>query len=93
MCDSSIVTSVADLPALIKHVSIYPNPSDEYFSIKSDDIFIDVIYIYDLEGRLIKSINNFVNKVDVSDMEVGIYYVEIIDHAGRRLVEKICVQR
>ena len=64
-------------------IKFYPNPVKNKINIEifSDDIFADII-IFDLNGRLIKDIENIeiknnLLKIDLSDLYIGSYLLEI----------------
>ena len=55
-------------------VRIYPNPSNGFIQIESDED-IDNIFIYDTKGRLVKKLS-FQTSLDVRDMNGGMYILE-----------------
>ncbi|MGX7666818.1 T9SS type A sorting domain-containing protein [Flavobacterium pedocola] len=56
---------------------MYPNPSDQL--IFFDKLPVDAVRIYDLSGRLMKSIvQSNIQSVQVSDLPDGIYVVELL---------------
>ena len=66
-------------------ISIYPNPTVDYFFINSD-IEIGKIEIYNIIGKKIKTLENTnSNTFDVSDLRVGIYLVRILDTHNKSL--------
>lgn len=67
---------VADL-AKFEAISVYPNPTAEYISIRSPKQQIDEIEIFGNEGRLIKRIilKNLSDKIDVKTLSTGTYYI------------------
>jgi len=71
---------------------IYPNPTDEVFFIKTETK-INTILIYNIIGEKISQIKKSTNdskeyKVDISTLQGGVYFVEIITDNGK-IVEKI----
>lgn len=56
-------------------VSIYPNPVFDVFSVGGMSN-IDVIFITDLRGKLVKEIHNQA-EIDVSDLSDGVYLINI----------------
>lgn len=61
-------------------MSLYPNPTDNFFTIKSDKN-IQVIKIYDVNGKLIKKMvpqnDNKSIQMDTNDVTQGTYIIEI----------------
>lgn len=67
--------------------SVYPNPASSVlnFSAKTD-VQIEIIQIFDLNGRVVKtSVLNGVSEVqvDVSELNSGVYFVDIISAEGK----------
>ena len=60
-------------------ISIFPNPTSDYFTINSNSSNIFKIAIYDSLGKLIKNYNNIPSqtKVDISELEKGIYFLNV----------------
>ena len=58
--------------------SIFPNPATNYFTIKSENTPANV-QVFDLNGKLVKSINNYSGEnIDITDLQGGIYFVKLI---------------
>ncbi|NLJ81722.1 MAG: T9SS type A sorting domain-containing protein, partial [Bacteroidales bacterium] len=85
-CDSVVTlhytntTSIQDYEAN-RDVLIYPNPSTDYIHIQfSEDISVSYnARIYDITGKLQASyeLNNTSNRIDVSNLAKGIYYIQL----------------
>ena len=74
---------------------LYPNPSNDFFTIYSDSNLIDSFEykIVDLLGRIVKSGNSKINQeVDVKDLNSGNYIIQVKTENGRiinqRLIKK-----
>jgi|GEM_PF-3593506 len=67
-------------------ISIYPNPTNGLFTIKSD-IQIEKYEIYNVEGKLVQNSNVQNNKVDVSMLSNGTYML-LLDSKPITLVKK-----
>lgn len=65
-----------DEPGMAKHVSIYPNPAHEslYLSEVDDNQLFDV---YSLSGEIIKTGVLLSQKLDISDLPAGFYFIRI----------------
>jgi len=70
-CEAISVQSINQL----NNINIYPNPATNWLNLNSD-LGIEIIEIYDFNGRLLKSENN-ANQLDISDLTVGIYLAKI----------------
>lgn len=72
---SSGVLSVKD--SGVEKSLIYPNPANDRIFINNIEN-IKEVKIYNSEGRLLKNISTNSTSIDVSSLEKGIYYVEIL---------------
>ena len=57
--------------------SLYPNPADEFIYINSNNINIDEVNIYDLNGRIISNKKVVNNRINLDNISKGVYFVEI----------------
>ncbi len=67
-----------------KKIKIYPNPAKDYLYINfedkvSDDVRIMVSDIFGRTVKLVKNTNNSIKKIDLSNINNGIYIISIID--------------
>ncbi len=70
---------------------VFPIPSDGTLHIKSDLSFFDQLKLYDMNGSLKFSTDRYLEKMDVSDLPHGIYFIQII--AGDTIgLKKIIIQ-
>ncbi|MBB6372187.1 T9SS type A sorting domain-containing protein [Chryseobacterium shigense] len=67
-------------------IQIYPNPVTDYFSVKSKGNYrIETVKIFDASGKLIKNIASINDRINVSDLSSGIYFVRIKTEKGEHL--------
>lgn len=67
---------------LLTGVSIYPNPVEEELTIQSNlDLEKSIISVFDLQGK--KVLNSYFtsNKIDVSKLESGVYFLRMIQES------------
>jgi len=81
----------------IWEVSIYPNPTDNVFTIKSinTQILIETINIYNLQGKLIQSISMSQApeiQVKTKSLAKGLYLTEIISSTGLKKNHKLIIK-
>lgn len=62
--------------AFSKELKIYPNPTNNQFSIASSSN-INSVKIINLTGQLVKEINHDLYNIDVSDLSNGLYFIEL----------------
>jgi hypothetical protein len=72
----------------MQDVAIYPNPSNEYFSISEAAAQVN---LYTLTGQLIKSYTESAEgyQYSVADLAKGLYLVKITDEEGRSKLIKL----
>jgi len=74
-----VVNSSSDVgdAATINHFEVFPNPVVDEFSVSLDQK-ITGIDIYDLTGKLVKQTTDSKSKVNISDLENGLYIVKVM---------------
>ena len=66
-------------------INIYPNPSENYFSVEVETPSdIKTIFMYNITGQLVKTINSLTNDIDISDLKKGTYLISISFFNGRQ---------
>ena len=71
--DSALSNNEFDM----QKVTIYPNPVSSTLSI-SGNIDLQNVNIFDLQGRLVKSIAHDFNQIDVADLQNGSYILQYV---------------
>ena len=74
--------TVASQEILMSTISIKPNPAGNYLEIDSQNL-LTKIKIYSIQGQLMGSIKNQVDTIDISNIPIGAYYLELEDTKGR----------
>ncbi len=59
------------------NVFIYPNPTNSIINISGINNF-EQLQIYDMQGKLVKNINNYTNTINVKGLLTGNYIIKII---------------
>ena len=87
-CDGmDLVTSTHEISSAI--VNIFPNPASDVINIDIENYLNFKMNIYDLEGRLMKTISK-TNQFLVTELPSGIYLLELQDlESGQKIVERI----
>tara|TARA_B100001996_G_scaffold373201_1_gene350427 strand:- start:1639 stop:4083 length:2445 start_codon:yes stop_codon:yes gene_type:complete len=67
--------------------SFYPNPADNLINIESNNININKIKIYDMNGRFICNRRVINNSLNVGNLSSGIYFIEI-NGVFKKLIKK-----
>jgi N-acetylmuramoyl-L-alanine amidase len=72
-------------------ITIYPNPSSDLINISSNyNLDINKLYVYDLNGRLLKTKEgNDLNKLNISELTNGIYLLKIVNNENKQAVFRI----
>ncbi|MDT8412114.1 MAG: T9SS type A sorting domain-containing protein [Vicingaceae bacterium] len=77
-------------------MQVYPNPVSNELTISIEDVNgIYMLNMYQISGKLIieEKLNTSISNIDVSSLENGIYFYEIISESGERLTGKVSVVR
>ena len=59
------------------NTTIFPNPANNFISIKSDGIDIEKVDILDINGKLITTISKDFEKINVENLTKGIYILKV----------------
>lgn len=99
-CDSIVhVTLVVtdgngvDLRYLDKHITLFPNPADNAFTVNSSADIIRELTLYDNNGKAVwhQNVNDYETQVNVENLAPGLYFVRLIMPNGI-LTKKLIVQ-
>tara|TARA_R110002072_G_scaffold1380_7_gene11641 strand:- start:2146 stop:4611 length:2466 start_codon:yes stop_codon:yes gene_type:complete len=72
-----------------KNITLYPNPTNNFIHIKGVENNTD-IFIYDINGKIIKKINDVKDKrIDISNLKSGTYFVKIYNHNQKSTYRKL----
>ncbi|MCB9188560.1 MAG: T9SS type A sorting domain-containing protein [Flavobacteriales bacterium] len=60
--------------------TVFPNPSGSFFTLKHNSIDKMNLFIYDNQGRLVKSfgINDLTTIIEIPDLETGVYILQVV---------------
>ena len=86
------------LPAATNETSvdIYPNPASDYMIVYNYKVESRVVYIYDINGRLLKKVigKEMATRVNISDLANGVYIIKIAGPDARIIsTQKIIVAK
>lgn len=87
-----VVRTGLDEMSNISKLNIYPNPIKDYMTIDCIEGTIENVEMYDLSGRLVKSINTVNDRVDVRDLKAGMYLLKVSTSNGSVLTEKVVIR-
>ncbi len=79
---SDLTTSDDDYLNERANLSVYPNPTNEYFHLTNPDL-VDEIIVYSMLGRKVKTFStrfNNQNQFDVTDLSEGLYLLSLINY-------------
>ena len=78
---------------LANAIQIYPNPSNGQIFINGNQLAMEMISIYDVCGKMVKSIpaEDTMLSIDLSDCPAGIYFVRIYTKSGE-VTKKLVVR-
>lgn len=85
-------TASIDDVFLNAQLRLFPNPTQDHFTIESSITF-DSVTIYDLKGRQLKMISNTTpqlsNQIDIAALASGVYYASIQSGKSKKLIKFI----
>ena len=58
-------------------LKLVPNPAKNWVQISGDFDAITAVKIFDVQGKLVKEIISFQDQINISDLKVGLYFVQI----------------
>ena len=84
------LTTGLELTSIDQTITIFPNPSNGIFNIKSENQ-TDKVEVFDASGRLLimKIGSDNSSKVDITNQEQGIYFLKITTDKGVKVMEVI----
>jgi hypothetical protein len=66
-----------------QNFSVYPNPATSVLNIAvKNNVAISQAQITDINGRVVKSVNNVVSQINISDLNTGVYFLKITTDQG-----------
>ncbi len=76
-----------------RQIQIFPNPSKDYITIKTDINTITSVSITDTYGKVVLNTQNFTEKIKVKDLTPGVYFIHCLDKELNQLyTEKVIVE-
>lgn len=75
-CSSNAVFGTATVENMKNKIALFPNPTSDYLTIDTAEI-IENITLLDVNGRIINSIYLESKKIDVSNLQSGIYFMKV----------------
>ena len=88
-CDYAIPASVANITASLD-INIYPNPASNTFSIQNATNIANSD-IFDMAGRLVKSVTYGFDKIDIAGLKDGHYIIRLIRKDNTITYKKLVV--
>ena len=88
----SLTEDVAEISSA-DYYSIYPNPTDNVLTLMtSAEHECEMVEVFSIDGRLIKSQTNDFSNIKVEDINSGIYFVRIRFRNGETFTEKVVIK-
>jgi hypothetical protein len=80
-CESNGILGVGLTNTVDNTITIFPNPTKNYLTV-SATAAIENVEIYDYNGRLIRTFKNVSEKIDVTNMQAGMYFIKANSDEG-----------
>ncbi len=84
--NGGILNNIDDVSDAIS-LFFFPNPAKDFIAIKKENNLIEKITIYDTYGKIIQEIYETFDKINISGLSNGIYFISAIHNKG------ICTQK
>lgn len=84
-------TNVATLNTLKNNIQVYPNPFSKTISINSGSQQLETVAVYSISGNLIwkKNMRDLGNEIDLSELELGMYFLRLTSFENENATIKI----
>ncbi|MDF1698072.1 MAG: T9SS type A sorting domain-containing protein [Saprospiraceae bacterium] len=86
--DNDCLISTIDEHLFSKKIKLSPNPFVDYLNVSAETM-IKKISLYSLQGSLLGIFTSNFYNLDLSNLEIGTYVVEIVNSEGHRAIKKI----
>ena len=67
---------------LSNSILLYPNPVQQYLDIEVKDIEVEAIYLFNIQGQLIKNIPKAERRLDLRNLDSSLYFLKIKTKKG-----------
>ena len=75
-----------NLDESINQSLVYPNPVADKFRLNTN---VSSLFIYDIYGKQVKSVNNPADEIDISSLSDGVYMIQLVDENSQNSIIKI----
>ncbi len=80
--------------SVLKGIKVYPNPAQSFVNIKADTESRIQVSIFDISGRMLGQNQVLANgRIDISDLNNGVYILMLEDESGKRGSQKLIVNK
>ncbi len=69
-------------------VLVYPNPAKDKLFINTNESKVGLINIFDMNGKVVLSANSFIDGIDISALNMGMYFIQITNENGTSISQK-----
>jgi len=79
-----IIVGTEELDEYLNTITLFPNPAGDRIQLSVDNnVVIEEMRMFDQMGKMILTVSSNYKNIDVSDLNPGLYVVEIITEQGR----------
>lgn len=75
-------------------VSVFPNPATSLLTVSCNDPHVKTIQLFDLQGKLVmtKIVTEGSTTLSISNLESGMYFLQLLDENGARVYQGKCIK-
>ncbi len=82
-CDEEFFGTTAMDQGIQSHFTVYPKPASEFVSWKGVENGYVKARLIDIKGQVIREVETAERKIDVRELENGLYFIEVEEESGR----------
>jgi len=75
----------------LQNITFFPNPTNDSFSIRTNNNYINKIEIYDIQGKTVKTFTENSSAYNIKELMTGLYFIKIETDKGttiKKLIKK-----
>jgi hypothetical protein len=88
----SVVTGDNEMPDHGRNVLIFPNPAADWIFIQAGNESFTEVRLIDMVGKILLTHRNQDNRIDVSTLPPGFYFIQLVMHDATVITRKIVIR-
>lgn len=80
-------TTLSITETQLTHFSVYPNPATDFVNIQNSEVAIQKVEVYNMNGQLVLSQKNNLERIQVSKLQSGIYLMKLYTENASKTIK------